>query len=816
MSADSTPPYDLQQFERLLADLSARFVNLPPDEVDGAITDALRRIVQLLDVDRSQLMRMSSHGDALDITHSWAMDGVPAVTPKSIAEKFPWALRRLRAGLAVVVPRVGDLPPEAAVDRGSFQGVGVKSNLTMPMSVAGQVEGALAFGCLRRHRDWPEPLVARIRVLADVFANALAHRRAEEGLGAAMRFERLVSGVLTALLAAGPGEEGRIIEAGLRDVAGEFCAERATLWWRIGDRPEFTKIHRWVAEGAPRAPEAVGARATPWLSTQLAQGVIIRFESHADLPTAAAADLPELLSHHVRAGIVVPLAVSGTIVGALSFGAGHDHPAWPDALVPRVKLLGEVFAGVLARRQAERRAQEAQAHAAHAARVGTMGVFAASLVHELTQPLAASLANAETAADLLAARSPDLGELRATVADIVADERRAGELIQQLRRFLRRGEVERTELALREVADEVLRLAGAAATDKGVAIALDFAATLPKLVGDRVQLEQVLLNLLLNAVDAVAGNAPDARSVTLAARPSTAGVTIEVTDTGSGMDETTLARVFEPFFTTKPRGMGLGLAISRTIVSMHGGTLTVRSAPGRGATFRVELPVRPPAAAPLPQRAMAPALGTGTVYVIDDDPSMRRALERQLESAGYRVVPFASAGDYLDRQPVDDGAACIVSDVRMPGPSGLDLQAALARAARELPIVFVSGHGDVATTAHAMKAGAVNFLAKPFTKEALLAAVGEALAQERALDADRRERAELRHRYDSLTPREREVLALVTAGLLNKLIADRLGAAEATVKIHRGRVMEKMGAGSVADLVRMAERLGLQAAAAVG
>jgi len=200
------------------------------------------------------------------------------------------------------------------------------------------------------------------------------------------------------------------------------------------------------------------------------------------------------------------------------------------------------------------------------------------------------------------------------------------------------------------------------------------------------------------------------------------------------------------------------------------------------------------------------------VYVIDDDTSMRRALERQLEAAGYRVVAFASALDYLDRAPPDAGAACIVSDVRMPGLSGLDLQASLARAERELPIVFISGHGDVATTAHAMKAGAVNFLAKPFNKEALLAAVGEALAQGRALDADRRGRAELRSRYESLTPREREVLALVAAGLLNKLIADRLGAAEATVKIHRGRVMEKMGAASVADLVRMAERLGLQAA----
>jgi FixJ family two-component response regulator/signal transduction histidine kinase len=811
---ESASAPELPQFERLLAELSTRFVNLPAAQVDGAITDALRQIVLLLDVDRCQLIRFPPGPGEAEVTHSWAIDGVAVVRPKSISEAYPWAIARWRAGHPVVVPRVDDLPTEAEVDKASWRRVGARSHLGMPMKAAGRIEGLLAFGCLRRERDWPEELVARMGVLATVFGNALAHKRAQEALDVAIAFERTVSDVLAALLTTGSAEQDRVIEVGLRDLARVFGAERAALWQRFGEKAEFTNTHRWVAEGVPTPPDSVGAVTTPWISTQLVQGSLVRFARHADLPREAAADLPGLQALNIRAGVIVPLMVSGPVVGALSFATMREDREWPDALVPRVTLLGEVFAGVLARQEAERREQDARAQAAHAARVGTMGVVAASLVHELTQPLAASLANAETAAELLAAPAPDLDELRAAVEDIVADNRRVGDLIQQLRHFLRRGEVERAEVDVRAAVDDAMRLAGNVAAEKGVEIAVDLSFALPKLAADRVQLQQVILNLLLNAIDAVAAVEPRSRRVTLLARPSKSGVGIEVTDAGPGMDERTLARIFQPFFTTKPGGMGLGLSISRSIVAAHGGTLSVRSAPGRGTTFRIELPLRPPAEPPrAAPAATAPADRAGTVFVVDDDPSMRRALDRQLQGAGYRVEAFRSAQDYLDRAPPSE-IACIVSDVRMPGLSGLDLQASLARADRDLPIVFISGHGDVPTAAHALKAGAVGFLAKPFSKGELLAAVAEALARSRERASAREEGAALRARYESLTSREREVFALVAAGLMNKHVADRLGIAEKTVKVHRGRVMEKLAAGSVADLVRIAERLGPQAAGA--
>jgi FixJ family two-component response regulator/signal transduction histidine kinase len=505
--------------------------------------------------------------------------------------------------------------------------------------------------------------------------------------------------------------------------------------------------------------------------------------------------------------VAVPLAVGGSVVGALSFGMVRGDHEWPADLVGRVRLVGEVFAGVIARREAERREFQAQAEAAHAARVGTMGVVVASLVHELTQPITAGLANAETAVELVAAPVPDIEELRATATDILADARRAGELIQQLRRFLRRGEAERTEFELGPLIDDVLRLARSKANELNIEVTSELPDALPAIEGDRIQLQQVLLNLLLNAFDAVAQNEPAARRVAVRTVAASGGVSVEVRDSGRGMDEPTLARIFEPFFTTKPRGMGLGLSISRTILEAHGGTLSAQSAPGRGTSVRFELPLRPPGQVrPAPQE-QAPMDKGSIVYVIDDDPSMRRAVERHLEGS-YRVETFPSAQAFLELAP-PDGIACIVSDVAMPGLNGLELQETLARAERPLPIVFISGLNDVPITAQAMKAGAVNFLAKPFSRSDLLAAVTEALAQCREVNTARLERAALVSLHTSLTPREREVFALVAAGLLNKTIADRLGTAEATVKIHRGRVMEKLGVASVADLVRMAERLGV-------
>ena len=198
----------------------------------------------------------------------------------------------------------------------------------------------------------------------------------------------------------------------------------------------------------------------------------------------------------------------------------------------------------------------------------------------------------------------------------------------------------------------------------------------------------------------------------------------------------------------------------------------------------------------------------GMVFVVDDDVGTRESLKNLIRSVGLRVEAFASAQDFL-RSTRPDVPGCLVLDVRLPGLSGLDLQKRMAEVELEIPIVFITGHGDIPMSVRAMKAGAVEFLTKPFRDQELLDAIQQALDRDRNAREQRAEVQALRSRYRLLTPREREVMTLVVTGLLNKQIAGELGTSEASVKVHRQHVMEKMQAGSLAALVRMADRVGI-------
>ena len=210
-----------------------------------------------------------------------------------------------------------------------------------------------------------------------------------------------------------------------------------------------------------------------------------------------------------------------------------------------------------------------------------------------------------------------------------------------------------------------------------------------------------------------------------------------------------------------------------------------------------------------PVTKMKERLETPVVFVVDDDDGIRDALASLFRSVGLRAELFGSAHEFL-RSKLPEVPSCLVLDVRLPGQSGLDFQTELARAKIQIPIIFITGHGDIPMTVRAMKAGAVEFLTKPFRDQDLLDAVQVALERDRSRHESEKAVAGLRAKFETLTPREQEVMSLVTAGLMNKQIAGKLGITEITVKVHRGNVTRKMGGKSLADLVRMADVLGIR------
>jgi two-component system sensor kinase FixL len=325
---------------------------------------------------------------------------------------------------------------------------------------------------------------------------------------------------------------------------------------------------------------------------RLRGGEVVRFSRIEELPEeAAAVDRRTYLSLGIKSRVEVPLKAGGVLVGALAFSTlGAEH-AWPDELVQRLQLLGEVFANILARRWSELEAQQLREELTHVGRVSTIGELTASLAHELNQPLTAILSNAQAAQRLLESSAVNVEEVREILADIVEDDKRASAVIHRLHGLLKKGSFEFTELDLNELVTEMARLVSSDADLRNVSLRLELAPRLPRVRGDRVQLQQVVLNLVLNGLEAMRETATGNRTLVLLTAKESSAVRVAVRDSGAGIDEADLDRIFQAFYTTKSTGLGMGLAIARSIVEAHGGRLGIENNAEGGATCSFTLPV---------------------------------------------------------------------------------------------------------------------------------------------------------------------------------------------------------------------------------
>ncbi len=630
-------------------------------------------------------------------------------------------------------------------------------------------------------------------------------------------FEHLIADISRNFVRATVDDIDSEINRSLQRVCLLLGLDRSTLAQIDPSNGAAAITHGWACDPARVFPTNIDPnRFLPWHKQKMLAREMIIYSDLDELPQEAAIDRETLRPIGPKSAIVLPVTVGGVTFGALAFDAMYEHRPWPPELVQQLQFVADIFGHALDRKRSVADSLRLQNELAHVSRVATLGELTASLAHELNQPLGTILSNTEAVQLLLQSARPDMVEIGAALDEIAESDKRATEIIRRFRALFKRGELNKSRCSPAELLEVVQRVIKSEAAIRRVTLSFDCPSPLPPILADPIALQQVLLNLILNGFDSICAVENGKRELSVNASMGQAGFTqFTVRDSGSGISPEVMPRLFDAFFTTKPNGMGMGLTVARSIIEAHGGCLWAVDNPDGGAIFEFTVPS---AAGPGAHCAANEAGQTSyqivqprKIAVIDDDSLQRSSLLRLLASAGHEVRGFGSATEFLVSAELD-GFSCVVSDVRMPVVDGLELQEALRAKYPYVPLLLITGDAGVPDSVKAIKSGAADFLEKPVKSDVLLEAIDQAIVRGDRSRSAARELNGLKLRFQRLTPRERQVFALVSAGLLNKQVAAELGAAEKTIKQHRGRVMNKMKAESAAELVVMADRLGVRPA----
>ena len=387
-------------------------------------------------------------------------------------------------------------------------------------------------------------------------------------------------------------EIGGEIDRWIREIVLGLNLDRGALSQIDAKSGKLTVRHSWGRHRLVKLPIGLElARPAPWFDGMLMKGRTVAFSSVKELPPEFVANDWITFRRYVpKSNVSVPIRIGGKLVGSLGFASLKKERTWSPRLIRRLELVGEIFGNALERRLAAEENALLRDELNHLSRTAVLGELTAALTHQLNQPIGAILMNAEEIQRMLESATPDLEDVRAAVGDIILDDLRATETIKGLRNFFRKSEVEKIPLHLGDVVAEVVRMVRTDALLRNVSLSFEAPAERMRVVGDRTQLQQVILNLVLNAFDAVSEKEDQLREVFISMSADKDEARIAVRDSGNGIDPVALAHIFEPFFSTKPNGMGMGLAIARSIVKAHGGQISARRNPDRGSTFEIMLP----------------------------------------------------------------------------------------------------------------------------------------------------------------------------------------------------------------------------------
>jgi PAS domain S-box-containing protein len=531
------------RFEGLISNLSASFVNLPPDEVDSKINKGLRSVTEFFDADRCTIGLFSEDGTHLLRAFEYHAAAAEAA-PESISkEQMPWYVEQLIWGKSVVINRVEDLPPEAEKERQVCLARGTKSFLSMPMVSRGVPLGSCALVSTRAERIWPEGLIKRFRLLTEVFANALQGKRADTLLQTSEEKFR------------------------------QFFAHTPEFCYIVSPEGVILDVNDWALHGLGYERE------------DLVGKPVATIYAPESLPKMGELFVKWKETGEIRNEEMVVMTKKGekrTIL--LNVGAVRDKDG-------TIIHSASIQTDITEHKRAEIEVNRARTQLLHVERSARMGELTASLAHELNQPLAAILSNAQAALRFLQSKEVNLDELREILQDIIQDDQRAGNIIRSLRSMMKREERERNAIILNSVLSEVIQIFHTESIFRNVHIDTEFDESLPPVLGDKVQLQQVALNLIVNAADAMSQNPPEHRRIILGTQVKKDRVRVTIRDFGPGIDQGNVDRIFQPFFSTKRTGLGMGLAVSQTIVEAHGGHIWAENHPDSGATFFIELPI---------------------------------------------------------------------------------------------------------------------------------------------------------------------------------------------------------------------------------
>ena len=532
---------ELLAFERLLSDLSARFANVAADQVVAEIEGALKRLLRFLGFDRGAFWEFVND-EKQHFLCSAAVEGVEAPMPGPIPADLDWFARELRAGRTVVIRSDKDIPPEAAAAAEYNRRAGIRSVLVIPLPVGGRIVAAIGFGAFRSTREWPAEFVARVTVIGEVMAQALARTRSEAVLRASeARWQSIFASSSIGI---------STFDQDLRYLATN-PAFRAMLGYTDEELRHLTPLDITLEGGREKARMRLA---------ELQQGKVDHYV---------------VVKQYRRK--------DGTLMW------GHSSVA----RAPEARR--EMFIGTMIDITESKRAQDKlQATQTELARVTSLtaaGQMAASIAHEINQPLASIALGCSASLRWLAKKPPNLEEVKAALNRISDASDRASQVVDGIRAMFKNDSREKVAVDLNKMIREVIALLDVELQSHQILVEAELSPKLQPILADTVQLRQVIVNLVTNAIEAM--DAVDDRTRTLRVKSAASdpeGILITVEDTGPGIDPEDVDRIFHPFFTTKSQGMGMGLSICRSIIEAHHGRLSARSVADRGSVFQIALP----------------------------------------------------------------------------------------------------------------------------------------------------------------------------------------------------------------------------------